>query len=514
MSSALRAPALGPIVGHTTSTCACIWIRGNETDSSRTIGVAALYKNGQLVPISVKYFRLKRDYDRTGVVNFDGLHANTAYVVKAGSLSLDTANPDEVNEDDEIFNQLPPVEGWVKQLDGLPQDEASATFTTFPGEFVTKFSFVFGSCRYPGLLWLKKKADKIFGSILRRIVSPGIGEPIPQFFMMVGDQIYADTLPKDIGIDVADTEEEFRERYTSAFGAPNTRALLRSVPTYMILDDHEIEDNWVMGRLHSSPAKRLLFNMAINAYLSYQWVHGPKNYGKHLYYSFDVGGFSFFVLDGRTQRIRDDDDHDLSDNHLLGRPGKGTGYKGQIDELCDWLIAQQQTHKNRPKFIVSASVFVPNEVGTTRGNRYKIDDDSWAAYPLTRDQLLRTITDQEIQNVVFLSGDIHCSNIAEISFYDHTRQKSNLVAFSITSSAFYWPYPFADGDPLDYVHDSDKEKDNFSVSNGWEMRYIAKKFQQDDNFTQVDINWDVQQLCVRTFNRDGKQLDISILQLQ
>lgn len=513
MSSALRSPALGPIVGHTTSSTVNIWIRGGDTDDNRTVGVAALFLGNTHKKGQTKYFRLKREYDRTGVVTFEDLKPNTSYTVKTGTLNLETLNPDENLEDDEVFNQLPPAEGWLQQLNGLPI-EASAQFSTFSNKTENNLSFVFGSCRYPGLLWLKKKADKIFGSILQRIINPDVDEKIPKLFLMVGDQIYADTLPKDLGISVADTEEEFRERYSSAFGAPNTRALLSRVPTYMILDDHEIEDNWTMGRLHSSPEKRLLFNMAIKSYLSYQWVHSPRNFGNYLYYSFESQGFPFFVLDSRTQRISDDNDEDLTDNHLLGRPGKGTGYKGQIDILCDWLIDNQKSQGDRPKFIVSASVFVPNEVTTTKGNLQKSKDDSWAAFPNTRKQLLLTIVENNIQNVVFLSGDIHCSNVAEMEFFDAQGVKSNLSAYSITSSAFYWPYPFSDGNPLDYVHDSDTENDNFEISLNWKMKYKAWNFQQDDNFSQVDVDWNSKKIIVRTFDKDGEKLDLSELNLK
>ena len=38
----------------------------------------------------------------------------------------------------------------------------------------------------------------------------------------------------------------------------------------MILDDHEIEDNWSQDRIRRD-AKYQLFTIAIDAYLSYQW---------------------------------------------------------------------------------------------------------------------------------------------------------------------------------------------------------------------------------------------------
>lgn len=512
MSSLLRSPRLGPLVGHTTASTSRLWIRGCESSDSRTIGIGALYEKDSYVEGSARYFRLKREYDRTGVVDFDKLKPDCDYVARLCSLSLETPDPFEENSDEEVFDTLPPPESWIKQLEKMPDDEIVARFTTFPAAQEDSLSFVFGSCRYPGLLWGKKRADSIFKGVMNRFAA---NDPTarPRFFMMVGDQIYADTLPKDVGIAVADTESEFRERYISAFGANYTRELLRSVPTYMILDDHEIEDNWVQGRMRNA-AKRHLFNIAIQAYMSYQWYHSPRNYGRYLFYSFAVAGFPFFVVDGRTQRVRDDEDYDLSDNHLLGRPGKGTGYKGQIDILSDWLVEQQKTLGDRPKFIVTASVFAPNSVATTRSDKEKAQDDAWAAFPVTRAHLLKTITENNVQNVVFLSGDIHCSNVATLQFNDkNTGVASPLRAYSVTSSAFYWPYPFADGNPLDFVHDSAQENDGFDIGNGWVMNYQVWNFEQNDNFTQVDVDLVGKAIIVRTFDRYGDNLTHATLNL-
>ena len=98
---------------------------------------------------------------------------------------------------------------------------------------------------------------------------------------MVGDQIYADMLTRSIPIGLADTFEEFQERYEQAFGSQKIRRLLRQLPTYMMLDDHEIEDNWTQDRIQDRK-KRVLFQLAIGAYMSYQWVHSPRNFGNKL----------------------------------------------------------------------------------------------------------------------------------------------------------------------------------------------------------------------------------------
>jgi alkaline phosphatase D len=209
---------------------------------------------------------------------------------------------------------------------------------------------------------------------------------------------------------------------------------------------------------------------------------------------------------------------------MLGYPARDSapGYKGQIDVLCDWLIEQQKNRGDTPKFIVSASVFVPNDISTVDDDK-RWKDDGWAAFPTTRKQLLQTIVDNKIQNVIFLSGDIHCSNVANIIFEEDGKALP-LRAFSIVSSAFYWPWSFADGSPLGYVHDSKKlvtytnkdrqqvsKDDGFKVNERVVMHYTAKNFQQDDNFTQVDI--EPGRIIARTFDWKGKALDRSELKL-
>ena len=55
------------------------------------------------------------------------------------------------------------------------------------------------------------------------------------------------------------------------------RRLMRYAPTYMILDDHEIEDNWDSSRLKDD-GDHQLFTLATDAYMNYQWSHGPRSF--------------------------------------------------------------------------------------------------------------------------------------------------------------------------------------------------------------------------------------------
>ena len=493
--SSIRPVGLGPIVGHVTFNTARIWIRAGDPEDAgadiaryrRTVGVIAIVAvNGKPCSKSAHYFRLQREFDRAGVFTLGcdtgigeenpspALTSGTKYSIRVGTLTIDDPNPDGDSLDDETLGRrLPPASVWVdNEFEALNDEESLAEFTTAPNPDADcgDLAFLLGSCRYPGLLWKAKHADKIFGPMLEEALGSNDHSAV-DMVLMVGDQIYADKIHRKINVGRADTFEEFQERYHTAFGSRRMRKLLRKVPTYMILDDHEIEDNWTQDRIRKCE-NRNVFNHAINAYTSYQWLHGPRNYGRRLFYDFTHGGYPFFVLDTRTQRYMDDIAGQLEDNHMLGRPGLVDEEPSQLDHLLYWL---KHVDKKVPKFIVTSSVFVPNPINAREGRggtpaqkvKWKEASDSWPAFPTTRKAVLKSIVDNKLQNVIFLSGDIHCSNVAKLHF-NGTPVAEELKAFSVTSSAFYWPFPFADGELSDYVHDSRAkcQKDTFTISKG------------------------------------------------
>lgn len=531
--SSLRAPGLGPIVGHTTDRSCRLWIqaplperqKAAAEEDRRTLGVLVVTaRAGVAIPPAqrpVFYFRLRREFDRTGTFVLGEerslgecgepypLEPDTEYRVRLASMALD----DDFDNDARVPSatlvaRLPAPQVWASVIDTLPAEACEASFRTHPAaEAVADgLAFLLGSCRYPGLLWKRKESDQIFGPMLDELQIERGGQR-PRLTLMVGDQIYADTFHSSIPVGLADTHAEFTDRYQCAFGSLNMRKLLSSGPTYMILDDHEIEDNWCQGRIRK-PNKKMLFNLAIGTYLSYQWSHGPRTYGLRLYYSFEAAGYPFFVLDTRTQRYIDDVPDSLADNHLLGRPSLDPSEPSQLDIVCNWLVEQQRLRGNAPKFIITASVFVPNPVSSAGNATIAAieDTDSWPAFPNTRRRILQTITENNVQNVVFLAGDVHCSQVARMQFRGAGSEQ--LRAYSIVSSAFYWPFPFADGDPADYVHDSldPRTPDTFQVSDGVTMDYRAWNFTQDDNFCRVTVARAHHQLIVEVIGRDGKHI--------
>jgi alkaline phosphatase D len=564
--ASLRPPGLGPIVGHTTHDACRIWIRASDPgdekaaldENRRTVGVIGVVVRRNQIG-RAWYFRLHREFDRTGtfLVGKDvqlgyyeqdylaqgkempetlpravgpvALEPDKEYTVRVGTLTVDDPMPNDASLPDwQLIGRLPDIDHIKNELfsSAFEAQECEATFRTFPNPDVIadRLSFLLGSCRYPGLLWKIKHADRIFKPMQRHFqADEELGEAA-RFTMMCGDQIYADMLNRMLPVMRADTFEEFQQRYVTAYQAPHLRRLMRTATTYMVLDDHEIEDNWTQDRI-SDTGKHQLFNIAIGAYQSYQWGHGPRTWGQLLYYRFECAGYPVFVLDTRTQRFKDDLPG-LEDNHLLGRPSLDiANHPGQVQRLLEWLSDQQKRGGNVPKFIVSSSVFAPNDmkerIAPTPQDSEDADalwgmnlkrrnnSDSWPAYPATRLAILRHVVENRIQNVVFLSGDIHCSNVAEIDF--HGSDGVGLKAFSVTSSAFYWPFPFADGDPNNYVHNSREEDqaDPFPVQpSNAVMHYRSYGYTQEDNFTRLDIDRGNATLTVRVYDREGEPVEV------
>jgi alkaline phosphatase D len=160
--------------------------------------IAVVCKSGAQIPNpKVHYFRMRREYDRTGTFHLgeekgltdktkaSSLNSNTLYQVKMATLTL--ANPfpnDEIVPSNKLANKLPDPQVWIDDLINLPDEDSSAEFCTFPaqGNTAPTLNFILGSCRYPGLLWGVKQSDGIFRPISQE-VSEGKNGPVPNFYL-------------------------------------------------------------------------------------------------------------------------------------------------------------------------------------------------------------------------------------------------------------------------------------------------------------------------------------------
>ncbi|MBN2388056.1 MAG: alkaline phosphatase family protein [Anaerolineales bacterium] len=305
-----------------------------------------------------------------------------------------------------------------------PVQEGYPSFLTLPLPGQKKdFNFVFGSCFRP----TGKESGQIFESI---ITHQGL-EPL-RFLMLLGDQIYPDDwkynglwMFGDGRRRVATSLEDYRNVYQHVWSNDPLRRLLRVLPTYMILDDHEVEDDW-----HWTTTQRLAANLslitrlmrflaglpraerqllrprvqsALQAYWEHQGMHAPlmplpprldangqyeleRHAPGSLAYSFTVGAAAFFVLDTRTMRVR----RWNGEHHMLGT--------SQWHILKEWLLDVKD--KYPVKFLVSSSSILFNMWVDLLGDR-------WTGFPAERAELLRFIGENGIEGLHILTGDLH-----------------------------------------------------------------------------------------------------------
>ena len=130
----------------------------------------------------------------------------------------------------------------------------------------------------------------------------------------------------------------------------------------MILDGHQIEGSWHKDRVRNAEGRHP-FILAVGAYMSCDWLHGPRSCGRRFFYDFECSSVCpFFVRDTRTQRCLDNEPGILDDNQRVGRPGLLLEGPSQLDLMPGGLVEQRRTCETVPKFVVTSSVFVPNPV--------------------------------------------------------------------------------------------------------------------------------------------------------
>jgi len=391
--------SVGPIVGHTTHDSTRIFGRGEiEISSGRprfSHGVVRYRKKGTRAYKRPIYFKLNPNFDLTGIGVIEGLEADTVYQYQVGA----------------IFSEVESSKINVNSL--LDWGDIEITeFRTGSNDATRPRAIVTGSCRYAlrmlGGIWFDDRGDKTFGSVNRQVAAGRAADML----VMCGDQIYADDL-NFIGAD--DQIDEYFDRYRRVFTTRELRKLMSSTPTYMILDDHEIEDNWPESANDKDWVRK--FPAAIHAYSTYQASHSPLFALKdgridgtptHLWYTFADGCCDFFFCDTRTERN-------------LGSPREMIGPR-QIAALLDWLA----DGSGRVKVVVTSVPLYEYE-----------SDDKWHGFVDQRDSILETIRASGVRRVMLIAGDVHASMASALTL----EGDSGFKIVSVISSAFFWPYP-------------------------------------------------------------------------
>lgn len=316
-------------------------------------------------------------------------------------------------------------ETWYKYALTLTNEQPSAAsfgrFKTAPAPKKLKnFNFAFGSCFLP----YRKEPGLTFQRIERM-------HGRTSFLLMVGDQIYADQWKHNGLIDhIALTKADYDAVYLHGWSNHYMRELLKNVPVFMTLDDHEVDNDWhwkdpsrmeaaipqytrfQRGRGGRPPEERNLkldrTRAALQSYWEHQGMHGPEllipetvnndqvqmepGHPFSFAYTFNYGGAAFFVMDTRSMRMRQ-----YRNVSVLGNE--------QWLKLKTWLSKVKDEYPI--KFVVTSSAFLHFLLGDFALDR-------WSGYPRERDRLLHYIHENEIEGVHLLTGDLHSGHAISV----------------------------------------------------------------------------------------------------
>src|SRR5690242_17487790 len=349
--AAVPAAAVSPLLvatGDVTSTSAVVWARGVQPGTLDVVAGAV----GTGAASARRTLAVTTTSDLTGKLTLSGLAPGTRYAVR---VSQNGARVD-------------------------------AEFVTAPApQVAARVAFIWsGDLGGGGYCRPEAGGYRIFGPMAARR---------PDFFLFVGDTIYAD-IPCDKpgvvpGADFrARTLAEYRARHRYQHEDAPLQALLRSASVYAIWDDHEVRNDF------SGPHDTLM-PTGRQALLDYWPIAPPPDEPTRLYRRVRWGRLlELFILDTRQYRSLNTD-ADGRDKTMLGAAQKRWLLDGVTGSDAVWKIV-----------VTSVSLSIPTGRPDAR--------DSWtgvsafglpldgAGFVTERDAILEHLRKHAVKNLVFV----------------------------------------------------------------------------------------------------------------
>jgi alkaline phosphatase D len=325
------------------------------------------------------------------------------------------------------------------------------TFETAPeneDQAPSELSFAIMSCHQPfdhdG--WLEAARLRMLRASVDAFEEHGVKR-----VLMLGDQVYADYPvrcslfdldwfhrvgpPGRASIFDCTTEEVrrlYHHRYRAFWAMPELKRMLQQRPMTMMIDDHDLVDNFGTRREHTGPCWRSVREGALLAGFDYQGLrtHARTN-GRpcSLHYVIEHGPVAMFVMDLRSERGWFD--------------GRRQVYGEQQQRDLEAFLA---ANRKRPVLLLALSVplvHVPEwmpKVASRMLSEANDFEDRWEAPGARpeRDRLVRTICNHRRscpdQKLVLPSGDIHVGLVSRIEWDDDSCAPCHQLVSSAVSN--------------------------------------------------------------------------------
>ena len=243
--------------------------------------------------------------------------------------------------------------------------------------------------------------------------------------------------------------DDYRLRYAHYRLDKDLMRVHQNHPFIVIWDDHEIaNDAYVDGAENHQPDVDGDWNerkaAARKAYFEWFPIRGKKVYRK-----FNYGNLADLIMlderiEGRTKQL------EMSDPNLGDSSRTILGKKQYF-----WLAEQLLNSKARWKLLGNQVIFSRWNVKRNHRGMYKFKD-KWSGYPFERNNLLKFLKNNEIDNVVFLSGDFHSTMAFDVT--DAVLQKDKNKRAKPKALATEVVTPSLNSANFDFYHPPDSVK--------------------------------------------------------
>ncbi|MFN8284797.1 MAG: alkaline phosphatase D family protein [Chitinophagales bacterium] len=250
-----------------------------------------------------------------------------------------------------------------------------------------------------------------------------------QLHINMGDNIYGDFLAIAPG-----TASYIQAQYNTLKNNADFKKLKAAVPMIATWDDHDygFNDAGASGSPYRNDARRLFCDFWGEPATSLRRTRTDGIYTSY-YYGDDAHKVQIILLDNRWNRSNYNSGNTLTGYTISNDPNKTMLGATQ----WNWLKAElMQPAKIR--FIVSGVQFCAE----------KSTNEGWSLFPLEQEKMYQTIRDAHAEGVIFLTGDVHYSDINKRTpanlypIYDFTSSSINETEGSPKASAYRIAGPF------------------------------------------------------------------------
>jgi hypothetical protein len=299
----------------------------------------------------------------------------------------------------------------------------------------------------------------------------------PDLLLMVGDQVYVDEGSPEVRRYIRETRgtsdppgeevanfEEYTRLYHESWGDPVIRWLLSTVSSAMVIDDHDMHDDWNISRAWREDMEREPWwrEREIGGIVSY-WIYqhignlAPELLGEHELFrkvreagdagvllrefadrdrhrhegtrwSFcrDLGDTRLMVTDDRTGRVLREDRRSIFDEHEWEWMREHTA--GEFDHFLiattdPFLLSPGLHYLEAWDEAVCDGAWGATAARLGERVRRALDLDHWAAFQKSFQRLTRLLYElgsgqrgPAPASIAILSGDVHHAYLAEVAF--------------------------------------------------------------------------------------------------